>query len=138
MRLKRSTSIAILSGLLLAQSAQAYQFESRDDEGNIIRTCDRDQPCETMPNPDDLNGLQLRQTLGSFRQVILYSPDHTFSCLINDGSWTRPTRIGREQMPETISISSAGTIRFECTDESVSQTLIFFVPAVEYLVPLKR
>lgn len=91
-----------------------------------------------MPNPADLNGLEVRQIVSGGRKLILYSPQNTFSCAIRDGSWIRPARVGNDQLPVIVELSSAGVTRLDCTDETAHKTFIFFVPAVEYLIPLKR
>lgn len=91
-----------------------------------------------MPNPKDLQGLQLRQTL-SPRQVLFYSPQYDYTCLIRQGSKLLPLRVNKKTLPTVQALDGQPqVVRVECTNEQQNRTNLFYIPAVDYVPPLVR
>ena len=136
----RQSHICLASLLLLlsATSATAFEFETSDSQGNRIKTCDSER-CTTMPNPKDLQGLEIRQTLRPERQLLFYSPRNTFSCTIRQGQWLWSVRVVQKAMPVARPMDSdANVVQVECINEQEHRTTSFYVPAIEYVPVLVR
>lgn len=124
--------------LLSAESARAFEVETQDSQGNKIKTCDSER-CTTMPNPKDLQGLQIRQTLEPVRQLLLYSPHNTFSCTIRQGQWILSIRVVGKALPETKQLDpSLDVIKLECANEQERRTTSFYIPPIEYVPAIVR
>lgn len=119
-------------------NANAFEAETRDATGTKIKTCDTEQ-CVTMPNPRDLQGLQVRQTLSPERQILFYSKDHSFMCSIRQGQWLLSLRVVRGALPITKVLEpTLEVVAVECANEQEHRTTKFFVPAVEYVPAIVR
>lgn len=124
--------------MLSAESARAFDTETQDNDGNKIKTCDSDR-CTTMPNPKDLQGLQIRQTLSPVRQLLLYSPRNTFSCTVRQGQWVLSVRVVGKALPVTRSLEpTIDVIKLECSNEQEKRLNSFYVPPVEYVTAIVR
>lgn len=136
----RPSHICLASLLLLlsAESVRAFDSETQEKDGNKIKTCDSDR-CTTMPNPKDLQGLQIRQTLSPVRQLLLYSPRNTFSCTVRQGQWVLSVRVVGKALPVTRSLEpTADVIKLECSNEQEKRLNSFYVPPVEYVPAIVR
>lgn len=92
-----------------------------------------------MPNPKDLQGLQIRQTLEPSRQLLMYSPRNTFSCTIRQGQWVLSLRVVAKALPVTKQLDpSLDVIKLECANEQEHRTTSFYVPPIEYVPAIVR
>ncbi|MNV80029.1 hypothetical protein D3C71_1736070 [compost metagenome] len=92
-----------------------------------------------MPNPKDLQGLQIRQTLSPVRQLLFYSPRNTFSCTIRQGQWILSIRVVGKAMPEPKQLDpSLDVVKLECANEQEKRTTSFYIPPIEYLPAIVR
>lgn len=92
-----------------------------------------------MPNPIDLQGLQIRQVLRPQRQLLFYSPQNTFSCSIKQGSWLVSIRVVKQAMPATkVLESTTDIVAVECSNEQEHRTTIFYIPPIEYVPAIVR
>lgn len=92
-----------------------------------------------MPNPKDLQGLQIRQTMEPERQLLFYSPRNTYSCTIRQGQWILSVRVVGKALPETkVLDSDISVVKLECTNEQERRTTSFYIPAIEYVPAIVR
>lgn len=136
----RQSHICLASLLLLltAESARAFEVETQDSQGNKIKTCDSER-CTTMPNPKDLQGLQIRQTMQPVRQLLFYSPRNTYSCTIRQGQWILSIRVVGKALPEVKQLEpSLDVVKLECANEQEHRTNSFYVPPIEYVPAIVR
>lgn len=92
-----------------------------------------------MPNPKDLQGLQIRQTLQPERQLLLYSPQNNFSCTIRQGQWILSVRVVKKALPVTKVLDpSIDVIKLECANEQEHRTNSFYIPPIEYVPAIVR
>lgn len=92
-----------------------------------------------MPNPKDLQGLQIRQTMAPVRQLLFYSPRNTFSCTIRQGQWILSIRVVGKALPEAKQLDpSVDVIKLECANEQEKRTTSFYVPPIEYVPAIVR
>lgn len=120
-----------------AVNADGFRFSEIDKYGNKLQTCSSGLRCTTMPNPKDLAGLQIRQVLTPERRLIFISPAAELSCNIRDRNENHPFRIKSGELPIAVNLKSRDTVRIECVRAAPTQTIIFYVPAIEYAVPLR-
>lgn len=91
-----------------------------------------------MPNSKDLLGLQIRQVVGTSRQIILYSKSTTFVCSIVDGLKRKSVRVIESRLPILISVDVNGVIETTCIDENTLIRFTFFIPLLEYIPHIER
>jgi len=92
-----------------------------------------------MPNPKDIQGLQIRQTMAPIRQLLMYSPFATFSCTIRQGQWILSIRVVGKALPETKQLDpSVDVIELDCYNEQEHRTTSFYVPPIEYVPAIVR
>lgn len=91
-----------------------------------------------MPNPLDVFGLQLRQTIHGGRKLIMFSKETNITCSIRDDSTVASSRINKGMLPVIVDLRSSQDTRFECYNENGGQPVIFYVPAVEVLAPFEK
>lgn len=92
-----------------------------------------------MPNPKDLQDLQIRQTLTPQRQLLFYSRDKSFMCTIRQGSWVLSIRVVKRALPiNKVIDAEPAVIQLDCANEQEGRTTTFFLPAVEYVPAIVR
>lgn len=92
-----------------------------------------------MPNPVDLQGLQIRQTLEPTRQLLFYSPFATFSCTIRQGQWILSIRVVGKALPEAKQLDpEQDVVKLECFNEQQNRTNSFYIPPIEYVPAIVR
>lgn len=92
-----------------------------------------------MPNPKDLQGLQIRQILSPVRQLLMYSPHNNFSCTIRQGKWILSIRVVGKALPENKLLDpSLDVIKLECFNEQETRTTSFYIPPIEYVTAIVR
>lgn len=117
--------------------ADGFRFSEIDKYGNKLQTCSSEMRCTTMPNPKDLAGLQIRQVLTPVRRLIFISPEAELSCNVRDRDENYPLRVKGGELPITVDLKSRNIVRIECVQAIPIRTIIFYVPAIEYAVPLR-
>lgn len=135
--LRLKSILLILSLITLPCNATAYLSESVDSDNIKIQTCVT-AICSTMPNSKDLLGLQVRQVVGTNRQLILYSRSTTFICSLIDGIKRKSVRVIESRLPILTSIDTNGAIKVTCSDEKSLKQFTFFIPPLEYVPHIER